>query len=590
MKKGLLYNTLQSVFYYLDGHEKRYSIWMIFLLLFSSILEIFGLASIIPVVLSSSQPGFIESNKYMHKLYLYGQFTSEKEFVFYLVAAIFVFFLIKSLFTLVVNYKQALFMARLSLKIINCQYTKYYKLPYWEFNNVGSGTMTNHIIQTPDMYRRHILQPIFVLSSELMIVLVIISGIAIYKPILLLILTIVLGPSVFLTYRALKNKTQQIGQDLDALRPEAYSLLSDSFMGYIELKLADKQRLFQEKFMDNQKKSQRLEAVSFLYSSIPPKVIEFIAIIGIIIIILYSLLFSSNSASILVLVGLFAAAAYRMMPSINRILNAMMSLKREQYAIDNLLLFREYLEKDEKSKDHIEKINFRKKIHFRNISFCYPDSNEPVLDNVSFTVNKGEKVGFVGSSGSGKTTLMNILLRFFNEEKGSVWIDDQALNEYNVDSWRSMVGYVKQNVFIMKSTIKDNITMGDPVVDFEKLNSAIDQASMREFIDTLPSGIETQVGELGSKLSGGQRQRLGIARALYKQANILVFDEATSALDNETEREVTEAINKLSNTDITMFIVAHRLTTLKDCNRIYELRNGKIVAAHQYSELVKAII
>ncbi len=590
MKKGLLHNTLQSVFYYLDGHEKRYSVWMIFLLLISSVLEIFGLASIIPVVLSASQPGFIVSNKYLHKLYLFGQFSSEKEFVLYMVAAIFVFFLIKSLFTLVVNYKQALFMARLSLKIINNQYTKYYRLPYWEFNNVGSGTMTNHIIQTPDMYRRHILQPIFVLSSESMIVSVIILGIALYKPILLLILTIVLGPSIFITYRALKNKTQQVGQDLDALRPEAYSLLSDSFMGYIELKLADKQRLFQEKFMNNQRKSQRLEAISFLYNSIPPKVIEFIAITGIIIIILYSLLFSSNSGDVLVLVGLFAAAAYRMMPSINRIMNAMMSLKREQYAIDNLMLFREYLDNEEKNKSHIEEINFREKINFKNVSFCYPDSEQPVLDNVSFTVNKGEKVGFVGSSGSGKTTLMNILLRFFNEEKGSVWIDDQRLNEKNVDSWRSIVGYVKQNVFIMKSTIKDNITLGDPVVDLEKLNSAIDQASLRDFVDSLPSGIETSVGELGSKLSGGQRQRLGIARALYKQANILVFDEATSALDSETEREVTEAINKLSNTDITMFIVAHRLTTLKDCDRIYELRNGKIVGAHQYSELVKAII
>lgn len=590
MKKGLLYNTFQSVLYYLDGHEKRYSVWMIFLLLVSSILEIFGLASIIPLVLSASQPGFIEGNKYLQKLYVFGNFGSEKEFVLYMIAAIFVFFLFKSLFTLAVKYKQALFMARLSLKIINCQYTKYYRLPYWDFNNVGSGTMTNHIIQTPEMYRRHILQPVFMLSSESMIVLVIVLGIALYKPLLLLILIAVLGPSILLTYRTLKNKTQQIGENLDSLRPEAYSLLYDSFMGYIELKLADKQRLFQEKFINNQKKSQRLEAISFLYSSIPPKVIEFVAIVGIIIIILYSLLLSSNSGSILVLVGLFAAAAYRMMPSINRILNSMMSLKREQYAIDNLMLYREFLDNEEKYAGSKQRITFRQKIQFQDISFCYPDSDQPVLDNVSFTVEKGEKVGFVGSSGSGKTTLMNILLRFFIEKKGHVWVDGQYLNEKNVDSWRSMVGYVKQNVFIMKSSIKDNITLGDPVVDIDKLNSAIDQASLREFIDSLPSGIETQVGELGSKLSGGQRQRLGIARALYKQADVLVFDEATSALDNDTEREVTEAINKLSNTDITMFIVAHRLTTLKDCDRIYELRNGKIVGAHQYSELLKAII
>lgn len=592
MKKSLLFNSFGSMLYYLDNKQKRYAVLMLFLILVSSILDIFGLASIIPVILSASQPGFVEKNKYLHEMFVYGGFVSEHHFVLFLIGVIFVFFLLKSLFTIVVNYKQALFIAQLSIQIIDSQFTKYYKLPYWEFNNLGSGKLTSYIIQTPEMYRRFVLQPLFVLASESMIVGIIVLGIALYKPLLLLILFLVLGPSVLFTYRTLKNKAQKIGQELDDLRPETYSLLSDSFMGYIELKLANKQKILQERYLENQKKYQRLEAISFLYNSIPQKIIEFIAVIGIIIIIMYSILFSSQSSTLLVLVGLFAAAAYRLMPSINRILNALISLKREQYAIDNLNMYRDFNKnnKPASARKSPKNLTFKKSLEFKDVYFSFPDANQPVLKGVNFSISKGEKVGFVGSSGSGKTTLMNLLLRFYTEDKGSIMVDHTMLDESNIDNWRSRVGYVKQNVFIMKSTIKENITLGDPVTDLNKLNQAIDQASLREFVDSLPNGIETHVGELGSKLSGGQRQRLGIARALYKQAEVLVFDEATSALDNETEREVTEAISKLSDTNITMLIVAHRLTTLKDCDRIFELQNGKIVGAHQYSELVKTII
>jgi ABC-type multidrug transport system fused ATPase/permease subunit len=213
-----------------------------------------------------------------------------------------------------------------------------------------------------------------------------------------------------------------------------------------------------------------------------------------------------------------------------------------------------------------------------------------VINDLSIEVRKGESVGFVGSSGSGKTTLMNLLLRFFIEDSGSITVDGKKLDRQCTSQWRKLIGYVKQDVFIMDGTIRENITLGDPEYDEEELWSAVKQASLDTFVRSLPNGLDTEVGEKGSNLSGGQRQRIGIARSLYRKAEILVFDEATSALDSDTENEVTEAINALSATNKTMFIIAHRVTTLRNCDRIYDLKDGKVDGIYSYEQVIERVI
>jgi ABC-type multidrug transport system fused ATPase/permease subunit len=205
-------------------------------------------------------------------------------------------------------------------------------------------------------------------------------------------------------------------------------------------------------------------------------------------------------------------------------------------------------------------------------------------------VKKGEKIGIVGASGSGKTTLMNVLLRFYEEQEGQITVDGVPINAANTRSWRNMMGYVKQDIFLIDGTIRDNITFGDENKDDARLMQAIRLASLDTLIKSLPQGVETMIGERGSRLSGGQRQRISIARSLYRNAEILIFDEATSALDNQTEQEVSESIDSLSDADKTIFIIAHRITTLKNCDRIYELTNGRISGVYQYQELLEKVI
>jgi ABC-type multidrug transport system fused ATPase/permease subunit len=550
---------------------------------------VFGLASIIPIIKIASEPEVVMSNKYLNFVYSGLGFASIRDFLIFLIVAVFVFFIFKNIFILFVNYIQQKFIANVTVKIIDMQYGKYYQLPFWYFNNLGSSKILNHVNTTPDLYCSFLLQPLFVLFSEFMIISFIIIGVAIYQPVLFLILAVILGPTTYLIYSSLESKSRELGQRMDDLRPKTFSLLHDSYMGFVDLKLSEKQELFQKRYLNVVKEYADLKAIVQLFKAIPTKIIETIAILGIVLIFMYSLFISSHTENILTLLGLFVAAAYRLMPSINRILNSLMSLKGHQFTLENLEIYRDTHQHLEDSYKQ-QPISFNKSIVFDRISYSFPDGNDMILKDISLEVERGEKIGFIGSSGAGKTTLMNILLRFYKENSGSIKVDGIPLVDDNLKAWRKLLGYVRQDVFIMEGNILENITLGEKNIDYDRLYRSIEQASLRDFIDKLPQGLQTHVGEQGSKLSGGQKQRLGIARALYKKAEILVFDEATSALDNETEREVTEAIKKLSDTDITLFIVAHRITTLKDCDRIYEIKNGRLVGQHQYKDIFKSIM
>lgn len=593
MVQGIIPYSLRSVSYYLSTKQQRQAMLQFGLLLISSVLDVFGLASLVPVLLVAAEPGGVRRSQFFYPIYQYLGFSSERAFLVGLIVALLVFFLLKNIFSTWVNYLQARFTAAIGLDIIRRQLRKYLSLPFWNFVDLGSANLINSTLQIPNSYVNAVLRPLFVFFSELTVIIVIAAAILIYKPMLIVVLAVVLGPATMLTYRALRVRSQAIGNKLNQLRPASLGIVSDLFSGFVELKLAGRQGRFAERLIVNQSEVQDLDAEAYLHSMLPVRIIEMVAIMGVLTIFLYSLYGPTGNGGLIALVGMFAAAAYRLMPSVNRLLTAMMHLKQHQYTIENLELFR-----DVKFNEMMPAVQlplvFRHELALDNISFRFPSQSsdeEPALRNISLNIKRGDKIGFIGASGSGKTTLMNILLRFYQEQQGMVLIDGQPLTPQHLEAWYALVGYVKQDTFLMEASIKDNITLGAPLeeVDAERLHYAVVQASLSDFVSTLAEGLDTFIGERGSKLSGGQRQRIGIARALYKKAQVLFLDEATSALDNETEREVNEAINSLAQTDITILIIAHRITTLRECDRIYELKSGKIIAQHQYSQLVQSI-
>jgi len=198
---------------------------------------------------------------------------------------------------------------------------------------------------------------------------------------------------------------------------------------------------------------------------------------------------------------------------------------------------------------------------------------------------KGETIGLIGESGSGKTTLINLLLGFLEPKKGNIIVDGVQMNRQMIPSWRSIIGYVKQDAFLLDDTMERNIAFGRETIDHKKMGEILEAASLKSYVDNLTDGLQTFVGDKGTKLSGGQRQRIGIARALYNGVSILVFDEATSSLDNNTEKDITESIKGLRKRGYTIIIVAHRYSTLKYCDKILELKEGKVVKETNYSEI-----
>ncbi|UOQ55169.1 ABC transporter ATP-binding protein [Hymenobacter cellulosivorans] len=580
---------MSSILYYLTAAERRKVVWMFFLLILASLLDVVGLAALVPVMMVAAEPGGIHKNKYFDWLFQALNFESERSFLLVLIVAILVFFLLKNAFSVWINHLQTKFTAEVGLAIVRTQLDKYLNFPFWHFNDLGSASLINSSLQVPSTYVNMIIRPLFIFFAELTVVLVIVVGILVYQPLLLVILVFVLLPTTFLTYRSMRARSQIIGNRINELNPISISTITDLFTGFVELRLADKQTRFRNKLLDSQKEIRKLDAEAYLYTLLPLRIIEMVAIFGVLTIFMYALFVADESTSLITLVGLFAAAAYRLMPSVNRMLMSMVQLKQSQYTIENLESFREE-EYDQKLSPNQQPLEFHESIAFQNVSFTFPNGEAPVLRGISLKVKKGEKIGFIGSSGSGKTTLMNILLRFYTEQQGHILVDGRPLTPQHLKAWHSIIGYVKQDTFLMQASIRDNITLGDPQVDEDRLHYAIEQASLQGFVQNLPDGLDTFIGERGSKLSGGQRQRIGIARALYKRTEILVLDEATSALDNETEREVNEAINKLSKTEITILIIAHRITTLRECDRIYELGQGEIVAQHQYAELAQSIV
>lgn len=589
-RSGALQKSIASLRRHLTPSQKRQMAGLLVLILLSAIFDVFGLASILPLVKLAADPSAIHQYAALQWLYEISGIESDKNFMLFLVTGILVFFIVKSAFGFFVNYLQTVFSSNVAYHITKRQFTKYFNLDFHRFTNAKSSVITHHVINNPTSYVTWVLMPLIMLISESFIVLLIVAGIAIYDVKLFLFIGLAIGPASWAIYALMKNRSTSIGNEMNKLFPQLLATLQQSIGGYIDIKLADRENYYRDKFLAMQQRYHKLNMASYLQNLVPMRANELVALIGVVAIFVYAIVLAGNSGQAIVMVSLFAAAAYRLMPSLNRIINSMVYLRKNMVAMENLNIFGDLMDEKTERTDEAVKVTFNDTIELRNLSFHFPGKNENVLEDVNIKVLKGEKIGIVGSSGSGKTTLMNILLRFYEEQEGGIYVDGKLLEEHHVRNWRNLTGYVKQDIFLMDATIRDNITLNDEQPDEQRLQQAIRQASLESLIQSLPDGLDTIIGEKGSRLSGGQRQRISIARSLYRNASVLIFDEATSALDNQTEQEVSEAIDSLSDSHKTIFIIAHRITTLRNCDRIYELKNGKISGIFTYRELLEKVI
>jgi ABC-type multidrug transport system fused ATPase/permease subunit len=580
---NLYVNAIRNIRALLTLEEKKRGALMVVLLLFNAFSDVFGLLGILPVFAVATDFSIVSENAYMASFYQFVGSPSHFSFLLILSFLLLIVFMIKNGISLYIQYIQARYAFDISLSLSQKQFQYNYKEGYAFIQNEDSGSLIYKISIIPIHFAKFYIMPAFNLTTELVVLVFIFIGLLWFNPILLVTVILVMLPGFGLIYYLTKRRVKEAGDRRDKIYPVSVLRILEGMNGYTDIKLSNKEQIALDDYATIREELNGIDAlVEGLYNKVHQRANEVILALGIIGIFAFGALFPEQQANIIFIMGAFGAAALRVMPSLNRVMTSMLSLKNFSFTVDRMSpLKNQYIV----PYPIHPKMDFEDKIEIKNLTFSYPNTNTPTLKDVNISLKKGEMIGIIGTSGSGKTTLLNLILQFLELENGKIQIDNQVLNKENSGSFQKILGYVKQDVFIKDASMMENIAFDRHDIDKIRILKAIEESHLSDFLEELPEGLDTMLGENGANLSGGQKQRIGIARALYKDAEILLFDEITSALDSKTEQAITESIANLAKLDKTVIIVAHRISTLRYCDRIYELKDGEIVREVSYAEL-----
>ncbi len=420
------------------------------------------------------------------------------------------------------------------------------------------------------------IQSLLHLATALLVSLGLILTLIWINPQVALIVTVALGAIYGYVVKTARKRLRKNSQGIVVGRRRMVQILQEGLGAIRDIILDGNQDYYVKNF---QKTLQRLcsaQTVNGFISAYPRYGLEAAALV-VIAALAWGLSYSETDSNILATLGVYALGGQRLLPAVQQIYLCWSSLSGNYASIGVVL---SYVEQpiDSTWGNPVERaLSFKDTIRFENVSFVYQASSPWMLKDLNFTIRAGERVGFVGKTGSGKSTCLDLLMGLLVPSQGQILVDGIHLTGDYLRRWQKCIAHVPQSVYLADASIAENIALGVPMrqIDMERIRQAAEMAQIADFIEVQPQGYESFVGERGIRLSGGQRQRIGIARALYKQAKVLVFDEATSALDNLTERELMDSINSLSN-QFTIILIAHRLSTIKNCDKVFEVGFGQV--------------
>ncbi len=580
---------------YFKSLHKRFAC-IILLAIVAGIFETFGLILIYPVLRILIEPEIVLNNIHLHRIYKFLQ-LSEPKFLAAIFAGLAVLlFIIKNLYMVLFMRLQLNLIRDCKVKIRTQLINYYMQMPYISFLQKKSSALIG-IIQNSTVLAIHNV----IFSFMNLIVNMIISGIIVFTLTIqyflyLFFLTIFISSSVYVLYKLMRRKLHVLSEKNRNGIIEEYKVLQQSLVSIKETKVNNAEPFFIKSFIKANRDLAIIESKMLLYQRIPSFILEIIIIIFIVIMSLAVVLSQENSGvGIVSSLGVLAAASFRLAPLASRIiaaLNAMSSSKADLEILIKEAEMPDFFRTQQLAPPLVDQLPKQlplcRELKLDNISFCYPNSQNQALKNVHLTIKSGELIGIVGASGAGKSTFADILLGLLEPQTGQVCIDSTLLAPENMCNWRVNIGYVPQAIVLIDTTIRESVAFGiaPEEIDDQQVEQALKKASFWDFVQTLPQGIYAPVGENGKNLSGGQRQRIAIARALYRNVQVLILDEATSALDNATEFEIASAIESLRG-KCTILVIAHRLSTLKRSDRILFFRDGELVDSGSFAELSK---
>ena len=546
-------------------------VWVSLTIFVRALLNFVGLAALLPMLYLILDAESIHSNAYLQAIYEAFNFSSESRFAIAVAVAVVLFIVIKNLINLLLYRAERDYIYALYRSLSRSLFVSYFSHGLQFVKGENSAVLSRNVNVVCYTFITGVLRPLATLASEVMLLLMIFISIAIYSPLGAALAVAVFIPVALLYFTIMRYRLDLYGNVENEAQRRKYRDVIESFRGYADIEINNafghRLSLFDREIDTIVKVGRKSATISIL----PQNLTETGLALGMAV--LLALGTSMEGADMKMLFGVFAVAGLRLLPSARNIMGAWSSLRYNRYTIEILDKAND-IEATQRAITS-ERLSFNDRIELRNLSFRFDNGTQETLRNLSLSITKGEKVGINGESGAGKTTLLNILLGLYTPTEGGVYIDGEQLCGEMVRKWQNSIGYVSQSTFLTDSTILSNIALGcdEKDIDMAKVEQCIEAASLSEFVASLPNGIHTRIGECGALLSGGQRQRIGIARALYKQADILFFDEATSSLDNATEQSINSAIERLSssNSELTIVVVAHRDSSLGYCDRIITL-------------------
>jgi ABC-type multidrug transport system fused ATPase/permease subunit len=564
----------QKLWLMLVPAQRRAGMLLLGLMLVGMMLETLGVGAVIPILALTTKSNPISSYPMLAPwLDLLGNPSHERLVVFAMLALVGVY-IVKVLFLALLAWMEARFISWLNSDFSLRLFTGYLRQPYtFHLQRNSAELIRNALGQVGQMIVA--IQSYMLVIAESLVVLGILVLMFIVEGVSALFVASTLGLTSWVFYSFTRVRVKRWGEESQSHEKQRLQYLREGLGAAKDIKLLGREKNFIDQFQVSNKGSAEISKKSATLTALPRLWLELLGVTGVAVIVILMVAQNRSMESMVPALGLFAVAAFRLMPSANRLLNASQRVRFSSPAFSNL--YKEFCLLDEvKSQEEYSLLPFKKTLALGGVSFCYPSTEALILKEISLSIKQGESIGFIGSTGAGKSTLVDIVLGLLEPVDGVVKVDGVDIRT-NLRGWQDKVGYVPQFIFLTDDTIRRNIAFGLSAdkIDEAAIWNALRAAQLEQFINELPEGLNTQIGECGIRLSGGQRQRIGIARALYHDPSVLVLDEATSSLDMATENDFMEAVCALKG-DKTLIIVAHRLSTVERCDYLYRIEGGRI--------------
>ncbi len=583
-------NTFSKFLRLFNRREKLQLLALLLLMMVGALLETFVVGIIYPFISILKRPEIIHEHKVLHRIYEVMSVRSANGFIIWAAVGLILVYLFKNSYVVFLAYVQSRFIYNKQAVFSRRLFTSYLYKPYTFHLQRNTAELIYKINDSVSKLFGGFLFFSLMFVIEIMTTAFILGILILMKPLPTILTGVVLVITIVVFYRLFRRKMSELGKMRQLHGEQMMQWVNQGLGGIKEVKILGREDFFIREYEKNSLLYAGAERNFQVINQLPRSFLETICIVSMLLVVVLTMGRGGGFQTIIPTLSMFAVAAFRIIPAMGRIFNAATQIRYHSYSLDAVcndmtLVDKAINLKTSSASLSEEGISFDKTIELRDVYYQYPQAKRSVLNGISLTIPKQYSVGLVGPSGAGKTTIIDVIVGLLVPTQGEVLIDGKGIKD-NWLSWQHRIGYIPQNIYLSDDTIRRNIAFGlaDEKIDEERVWSVLASAQLENFVKSLPAGLDTFVGERGIRLSGGQRQRIGIARSLYHNPDVLVMDEGTASLDNETEWEVMQAVKNLSGKK-TIIIVAHRLGTVKSCDRLFFIKDGEVIDYGRYEEL-----